>query len=46
MRAKLWLVLMLLTPCLGLSACGPLIGAGGAVVADEAAEDDGDDGLF
>ena len=29
-----------------LSACGPLVGAAGAVAADNAAEENGDDGLF
>ena len=46
MTTKLWLVLALLLSATTLSACGPLIGAGAAVAADEASEDDGDDGLF
>ncbi|WP_413870466.1 hypothetical protein [Albidovulum sp.] len=47
MTTKLWLVLSLLLSATTLSACGPLIGAGAAVAADEAAEDNnGDDGLF
>ena len=42
MEAKLWVVLALLASSLGLSACGPaLVGAGGAVVADEVVEEDG-----
>lgn len=46
MTTKLWLILALLLAGTGLSACGPAIGAAGAVAADNAAEDDGDDGLF
>jgi hypothetical protein len=44
--AKLWLILALAAATPILSACGPVIGAGAAVIADEAAEEDGDDGLF
>lgn len=41
MTPKPWMVLALLLALPALSACGPLIGAGAAVAADEAAEDDG-----
>lgn len=43
MMRPLWLILALLFP---LSGCGLALGAGGAIAADEVAEDDGDDGLF
>jgi hypothetical protein len=46
MTTKLWLVLTLLIAATTLSACGPLVGAAGAVAADNAAEENGDDGLF
>ncbi len=46
MLTRFWMILALMTAGLGLSGCGLALGAGGAVVADEVAEDDGDDGLF
>jgi hypothetical protein len=47
MRKGLWLILAL-AACVGVSGCAPLvIGAAGAVVADEVMEQEsGGDGLF
>lgn len=46
MTTKFWLILALLLSTPVLTACGPLLGAGAVVAADEASEDNGDDGLF
>ena len=52
MTPKLWTVLTLLCGSLTISACAPAVvgavavGAGGAIMADKAAEQDGDEGLF
>ena len=47
MTWKTWMAIALLTGVTGLSACGPLVGAGAVVAADKIAEEEnGDEGLF
>ena len=49
MKMKFWIALALAAGTMGLSGCAPALIAGGAaavVVVDEAAEKDGDDGIF
>ena len=50
MKSKTWIALGLLVGSIGLSACAPVVlagaGAAAVIVADRAAEEDGDDGLF
>ena len=52
MISKFWIVLAFITGSVALSGCAPAVvgaaavGATGAVLIDEAAEDDGDDGIF
>lgn len=47
MKTALWFVLAAMLSSVTLTGCGPLLGAAGAVAADEVVEDDkGGDGLF
>ncbi len=47
MTRKLWIALALSASLPALSACGPLVGAGAVVAADEAVEEtEGGEGLF
>ena len=50
MTSKIWIALGFLIASVGLSGCAPVVlagaGAAAVVVADKAAEEDGDDGLF
>ena len=47
MLTKFWMILALVAGGAALSGCGPAIGAGAVIAADEIAEEeDGDDGLF
>ena len=52
MTLKFWVALTMLTGSIALAGCTPAVvgaaavGATGALMADKAAEQDGDDGLF
>jgi hypothetical protein len=46
MTAKTWMLLAMLTAVPALSGCTAALGAGGAIAADEAVEQETGEGLF